>query len=325
MPGSQVAQNTALTIGNFDGVHAGHQALVTAARQVIGPGGRVVVLCFDPHPLAVLRPETAPPRISAFTQRERWLREIGADEVVRLTPTREFLQQTPEQFIAECVRQWEPAALVEGADFRFGRARAGSIDTLRQLEIRFGYRTVVVDPVEVVLQDQSVIRASSSLTRWLIAHGRVRDAAIVLGRAFEIEATVVPGDKRGRELGFPTANLQMPEDQLLPGDGIYAGIAQRDGQGDWLAAISVGSKPTFGKHARVCEAHLLDYHGHIDEYGWTIRLTFMHWLRDQLQFPGADALVAQLQRDVAHARNVVHHIDSPGKAMSGSSQVVSTT
>jgi riboflavin kinase/FMN adenylyltransferase len=307
MPGmQQVAQTTAISIGNFDGAHVGHAALVSAARMAVGGAGRVVVLAFDPNPLAVLRPESTPPRLSAFVQRVRCLKRLGADEIVPLKPTREFLQQSPEQFIEDCARRWHPSVIVEGADFRFGHHRAGSIETLRQLESRHAYRTIVVDPVEVVLTDQSMVRASSSLARWLVARGRVRDAARVLGRPYEIEAMIAPGDRRGREIGFPTANLQPDADVLLPGDGIYAGIAERDDGERWIAAISVGVKPTFGQHPRVCEAHLLDYHGAMDEYGWSIRLHFTHWLRDQLTFPNTAALIEQLHRDVARTREIVN-------------------
>jgi riboflavin kinase / FMN adenylyltransferase len=345
----------AVTIGNFDGVHRGHAALIAAGRAAVGNGGgrgggrgRVVVLSFDPNPLALLRPEAVPPRLSTFAQRTRWLKELGADEIVQVTPTREYLQQDAETFLERLCEEWKPAFIVEGSDFRFGRGRGGSIDTLRSMESRFGYRTIVVDPVEVALSDQSLVRASSSLARWLLLHGRVRDAMIVLGRPLEIEAKVVPGDRRGRDIGFPTANLApVAHDQLLPGDGIYAGIAlplplgvphgrgeggadrQRaapnaltpdpslKGRGEYIAAISIGTKPTFGEHPRVCEAHLLDYHGPLDEYGWTVHLQFTHWLRDQLTFSDATALIEQLQRDVAQVRELLSNDQSPRMAMRG--------
>jgi riboflavin kinase/FMN adenylyltransferase len=260
------------------------------------------VLAFDPNPLAILRPDALPPRLTSFEQRARFLKRLGADEVIRLVPTKEFLQQDAETFIAECVRKWRPTAIVEGADFRFGRGRAGSIDMLRGFGAQHGFQTIVVDQVEVVLADQSVVRASSSLVRWLLAHGRVRDATILLGRPYEIEGVIVSGDRRGRAIGFPTANLDA-SDQLLPGDGIYTGVAWRDDR-QWPAAISVGIKPTFGQHPRVCEAHLLDYDGPIDDYGWTIRLTFTHWLRDQLTFANVEALIEQLHRDIAQTRDL---------------------
>ncbi len=305
MAAPAIAQNTAITIGNFDGAHVGHAALVRAARafadQASG-SGRVIVLCFDPNPLTVLRPgATPPPRLTSFAQRSRLLKTIGADEVIALRPTPEFLGQSPEAFIASCVKQWSVGAFVEGPDFRFGRDRAGSIDTLHELEKSFGHRTIVVDPVDVELRDLSVVRASSSMTRWLIAHGRMCDAAAVLGHAYELEAAIVQGDQRGRTIGFPTANLATI-DQLLPADGIYAGWAERDDGRTWAAGISVGTKPTFGDRPRTCEAYLIDYDGPVNDYGWNIRLRFTHWIRDQLTYSNVDALIAQLHNDVAQVR-----------------------
>lgn len=323
MPASPRATTarTAITIGNFDAVHVGHAALVAAARAAAGDDGRVVVLCFDPNPLTVLRPDAAPPRLTTFAQRQRFLRDLGATDVVRLEPRREFLQQTPKQFLAWCVERWQPAAIVEGADFRFGRGRAGSIATLRETEPRFGYRTIVVDPVDVALSDQSLVQASSTLARWLIAHGRVIDARIVLGRPYEIDAQVASGDKRGRMIGFPTANLAAPP-QMLPADGIYSGQAWRDDAGPWPAAISVGTKPTFGSSPRTCEAHILDYDGPVDDYGWNIRLQFTHWLRDQLTYDSAETLIEQLHRDIALVRSI--SAQSPRMAISGLSESRST-
>jgi riboflavin kinase / FMN adenylyltransferase len=301
MPVSHSSQPAAVTIGAFDGVHRGHAALLRAGRNAVGPRGRIIALAFDPHPLTVLRPTAVPARLTTFEQRTRLLLQAGADEVVRLQPTPEVLQQTPDAFIEWCVRQWQPSAIVEGPDFRFGRARAGSIDTLRDLESRFGYRTIIVEAEDIALADQTLVRASSSLVRWLLERGRVQDAAAVVGRPYEIQANVVAGDKRGRTIGFPTANLDEVQ-QMLPADGIYAGIARGDAQREWLAAISVGTKPTFGQNPRTCEAFLLDYDGAVDEYGWEIAVRFTHWLRDQLTFASIDGLIEQLHRDIAEVR-----------------------
>jgi riboflavin kinase/FMN adenylyltransferase len=184
---------------------------------------------------------------------------------------------------------------------------------LREFEARYGFETIVVEPVEAVLTNQSVVRVSSSLIRWLLSRGRVQDAARLLGRPYEIDALIQRGDQRGRTLGFPTANLGS-FDQLLPAEGIYAGIAQRirndQVAGKWPAAISVGTKPTFGDNPRTCEAHLLDYDGPVNDYDWSIRLHFTHWLRDQLTYPNVDALIAQLHRDVAAVRQ--YTTQSPG-------------
>lgn len=295
--------STALTVGNFDGVHLGHAALVRTARQAVGPDGRVVVLTFDPNPIAVLRPESEPPRLTTFAQRERLLHDIGADEVIRLEPTADLLGQSPEQFVQQLVEAYQPSAIVEGPDFRFGRGRAGGVETLRELGEKMGFRTIVVEPVEQHLTDQIMVTVSSSMVRWLVSNGRVRDAARLLGHAYELTGHVVPGDRRGREIGMPTANLE--HEQLLPADGVYAATAVLPDGRTWPAAVSVGTKPTYGDQPRISEAHLIGYDGPVDVYDWPLRLLMRDWLRDQIQFDGTEALMAQMQRDLENTRSAV--------------------
>ena len=289
----------AITIGNFDGMHIGHVQLVRTARSIVGDDGRVVVFSFDPHPVTVLRGGD-PGRLTTFAERTRLLKEVGADEVVALNPTPRFLGQEPEEFLTTVIDPYRPGVIVEGPDFHFGRGRAGSVQTLRQLESKHGYRTMVIDPVEVALTDQSLVRVSSTMVRWLIERGRVRDVALLLGRPYELIGPVVEGDRRGRAIGVPTANLDHV-DHLLPGDGIYVGSGRLpDGRG-YPAAISIGTKPTFGRHPRLCEAHLIGYDGPLDDYGWTLRLQITDWLRDQIRFPEVRQLSEQMQRDIARA------------------------
>lgn len=308
-----MSPSTAITIGNFDGVHLGHAALVRSAREAVGASGRVLAIAFDPHPMTVLRPGTVPALLSTFEQRTSWLKAIGADEVQPLIPTDELLGQSPREFVRSMMERFGAQFVVEGEDFRFGHRRAGSVATLRELEGQFGHRTIIVPPVEVALADQSIVRVSSSLIRWLLERGRVRDAALLLGRPFELRGKVVQGDQRGRTIGFPTVNLAH-SDLLLPADGIYCGRAyftRRDHAAlstpnvecSFPAAISVGTKPTFGTHPRTCEAHLIGFEGFADEYGWPIRLQFHDWLRDQLKYPGTEPLIAQLHRDVAATKH----------------------
>ncbi|MCP3905417.1 MAG: riboflavin biosynthesis protein RibF [Planctomycetes bacterium] len=297
-------ESTAVTIGNFDGVHRGHTRLVQAARAEVGDDGRVIVLSFDPHPLTALRPDVEIRRLTGFERRTALLAAAGADEVVRLEPTADVLDRAPDEFIADVARRFAPSVIVEGPDFRFGRGRAGDVRTLRKLETTHGYRTVVIDPVEAALANQHVVRVSSSMVRWLLERGRVADAGMLLGRPYALQTTVVPGDRRGRTLGIPTANLDRGDD-VLPADGIYAGTARRPDGRCYAAAISVGTKPTFGAHARVCEAHLLDYDGPVDDYGWTIDLRFERWLRDQVRYDDVARLVEQLQRDLDNVRDAI--------------------
>lgn len=301
-----------LTIGNFDGVHLGHAALVARARTIADADGlRVVSLSFDPHPASLLRPGAEPPRLTTFEQRREQLLALGVDEVHRLEPTPDLLDQTPEAFIDRIVEQHAPAAIVEGVDFRFGKGRAGGMDTLAALGAGHGFEAIPVEPLEVALSDHALVVASSTVTRWLLAHGRVRDAARVLGRPYEMAGTIVSGDRRGRTIGYPTANLDSP--CLPPGDGVYAGLADLPDGRTVPAAISVGTKPQFtrGEAPRTTEAFLLDIErdgsaiAGLAEYGWPIRLRFIGFLRDQGRFAGLDALLAQMDRDCARARRML--------------------
>lgn len=291
-----------MTIGNFDGVHRGHAALIHRARALAEPlGARVVAVTFDPHPAAILRPGSAPQPLMDFDRRSELLRSLGVDDVVRLQATPELLARSPAEFVADLVKQLHPAAFVEGPDFRFGNGRRGTLDTLRSLGAVHGFTVEVVGPIEVVLADLTIVRASSSLARWLLAHGRVADAAAVLGRWHEIRATVERGDQRGRTIGFPTANLRT--DSPLPGDGVYAAWATLPGGIRRPAALSVGVKPTFSGRARVAEAHLLNHdHAGLPEYGWPISIELVAWVRDQVRFGSSAELVAQLARDCHRVR-----------------------
>jgi len=294
-------EGPAITIGNFDGVHCGHQALLDACRNRAGVNGEAIALTFDPHPLAILRPGAAPGRLGTVAQRDRWLRDAGASQVIFLTPTNDLLSQSPETFIQQVVEQWRPATIVEGRNFRFGRGRSGSAGDLARLSSSLGFELHLIDPVEAVLTDHVQVPVSSSMIRWLLAHGRVADAAIMLGRSYEIETTVEPGRQRGRNLGFPTTNL-MENGCLIPADGVYAGQAELPDGTIRIAAISIGTNPTFADAKRSCEAYLLDFDGWREEYGWPIRLRFNAWLRDQIVFRSADALKSQLARDVERIR-----------------------
>ena len=315
----RTTRRTVLTIGNFDGVHAGHVALLRRANAIAkahtdSPRPRVVALAFSPHPLKVLAPGREPATLTTFETRERLLLAHGADEVVRLDPSppvrgrgegEGLLEQSPEQFVESLVRDFAPVAIVEGPDFHFGKARRGDIDTLRALGERHSFDVHVVDGVRVRLSDSRDVPASSTLARWMISHGRVADAASVLTRPYFITGEVVRGARRGRELGVPTANISTP--CLPPGEGVYAGRATLPDGATFPAAISVGTNPTFGENQLSVEAHILDWTGFHDEsreYGWRIELTFDAWLRDQLRFESIDALKGQMWRDIERTREI---------------------
>jgi riboflavin kinase/FMN adenylyltransferase len=302
-----------VTVGTFDGVHVGHRALVRRAAEIARgvPGMRVVALVFDPHPLTVIRPEEAPARLTTFERRAALLGEAGAHEVVRMEPTGQLLSLTPAEFTDHIAQELRPVAVVEGPDFRFGRGRAGDVGTLRELGRSRGFSVETVPSVEVALGDHTCAAASSTLVRWLIGHGRVQDAALVLARPYEMEGEVVRGERRGREIGYPTANLRSPT--LVPGDGVYAGHATLPDGRVYPGAISIGTKPMFGERERAVEVFVMDLpaaakgepiHG-LPEYGWTLRITFEHWLRDQMRFGSLEELLAQMGRDCERARSLL--------------------
>ncbi|MEZ6243574.1 MAG: bifunctional riboflavin kinase/FMN adenylyltransferase [Phycisphaerales bacterium] len=317
-----MAVATALTIGNFDGAHLGHAALVARARELVGVGGRVVALSFDPSPASVLRPGAEPARLTTFGRRAELLGALGVDEVVRLEPTRELLGWSPEEFVGRVAGEWAPDVIVEGADFRFGRGRSGDVETLRRLGESHGFAVDVVDPVRVALSDQSVVVASSSVARWLLERGRVRDLAAVLGRPYELGGEVVRGDRLGRTIGFPTANVAC--ETALPADGVYAGVARLADGRRFGAALSVGTRETFDGEDRRVEAYLLGTEGGeeredgaphpgplprgereaewsplpgLPEYGWRVSIELVGWVRDQARFASVEALVEQIGRD----------------------------
>lgn len=289
-----------ITVGNFDGVHAGHRALVAAARRMAdNVDARVVVAAFDPHPATALAPDRAPPPLTDRDQRTAALRSAGADDVAWLEPALDgVLGLAPDAFIEQTVRDHNVVGWVEGPDFRFGHGRTGDIDTLRLAGERLGFGVGVIDPVEVVLRDKTVAPASSSLVRWLVTQGRMSDAALVLGRPFAVRGKVVRGEQRGRGLGFPTANIDAA-DRLLPRDGVYGGHVQLP-EGRRLAAISVGTNPTFDGPARTFEAYLLDTDA--DLYDQTLEVAVTRWVRDQMRFDAVEPLIQQMQRDVDHVR-----------------------
>lgn len=304
----------AITIGNFDGVHLGHQALLDAARRQVGPTGEVLAMVFDPHPASVLKPGSEPSRLSTFEQRDRWLRGAGADRTIRLVPTPELLALEPDAFIEQLVADFAPTAIVEGSDFHFGKGRRGTVASLEEAGRRLGFACRVVDPVELPLVDQHVVTASSTLVRWLVSHGRVRDAACVLGRSFSIDGVVVRGDRRGRTIGVPTANVRTP--CQIPADGVYACLATLQTGATFAAAVNIGPRPTFGVAARAIEAHLLGAPTESDpdgtmrlagspEYGWGISLDFVAWLRDPVAFGSLSDLLEQIHRDCERARGSV--------------------
>jgi len=294
-------------LGNFDGVHLGHQALVaTAQRLAHAQSGEAVVLTFDPHPARFFAPALAPPMLLTLERRLELLAEAGADAVVVEPFTTDFAALPADRFIAEVLRGNLGARhVVVGWDFTFGAGRQGNPTMLASEGARLHMGVSIVPPVMV-----AGLVCSSTKIREFVLEGRVEGAAMLLGRPFELGGRVVHGVERGRTLGIPTANLD-PEADLLPKPGVYAAWACRlDGSLLRLrAAVSIGSNPTFAADRRgtspavTVEAHLLDFDG--DLYGARLRLEFAGRLRDQRAFASADELVAEIRRDILRTRELL--------------------
>jgi riboflavin kinase / FMN adenylyltransferase len=291
----------AVTVGNFDGVHRGHQALIrTTVRAARDAGGRAVVLTFDPHPAQVLTPERAPSALMTLAQKAEVMQGMDVDALAVLPFTPALSRESPESFAHLVLRQAVGArTVVVGEDFRFGRRRSGNAATLVALGERMGFR---VEAVPAVLDGGEPV--SSSRVRDALARGDVNSARSLLGRRFYIDGEVVRGAGRGRTLGIPTANL-APLNETLPATGVYACLGRfGDATEATLRAVAnLGRRPTFGGGEVVVEVHLLDWTG--DAYGRSFRLEFAGRLREERRFPGIDALLEQVRRDIDDARRVL--------------------
>ena len=297
------ARQGVLTIGNFDGVHVGHQRIVSKAKELATSQAAVVVaMTFDPPPDLVLRPADAPERLTLNEQKGQRLISRGADWVVAARPTHELLALTGEAFIERViVGCFAPRYMVEGHNFLFGRERSGTIETLREAGPSSGFQLHVVEPVLLDFP-QGPQRVSSTLIRNFLRAGNVEQANRCLEREFALCGRVVAGQGQGRRLTYPTVNIN-PGEQIVPADGVYAGRGELGGR-EYLAAISIGNKPTLGPAARrVVEAHLLDAQG--DFYEQAITLRFVRRMRDQRRFEGPEALKAQITKDTQHVRDIL--------------------
>jgi riboflavin kinase / FMN adenylyltransferase len=297
-----------VTIGVFDGVHRGHQRIIArTAGTATGLGLPLVVITFDPHPAEVIRPGSHPTLLCTAARRAELLAGLGADAVCIMPFTVEFSRLGPEEFVRLVLAdRLHAAAVVVGGNFRFGHRAAGDVTLLAELGEKYGF---TADPVPLLLDDG--IKVSSSLIRQKLADGDVTSAAADLGRPHRVEGVVIPGQRRGRALGFPTANLETFPYTAIPADGVYAGwlstLGEQDGQeyeGErWPAAISVGTNPTFDGQDRVVEAHALD-RDDLELYGLHVGVDFAARLRGMERFGSAAALVEQMRRDVDQARAI---------------------
>ena len=298
MAGSQ--PGSVVVPGNHDGVHVGHQALLARARALAKDRGlEVVALTFDPHPMVTVAPERAPVALTTLAYRTELLLGAGADRVEVARFDAAYAAQTAEQWITnELSSRLGAKAVVVGVDFRFGKGRGGDLDGLRAMG---AIRGIAVDAVGEVRASDTHERASSTAIRVALARGDVQHAAVLLTRPHSVDGLVVEGHKRGRTIGFPTANL-APDPILLPLDGVYA-VRVRTSDGTWHDGVAnLGSRPTFAA-GRSLEAHLFDFAG--DLYGSRVRLAFFARLRGEQKFDGVEALVAQIRLDADTARELL--------------------
>jgi riboflavin kinase / FMN adenylyltransferase len=295
-----MSRPTVVVIGNFDGVHRGHAELIRTA-QTAEPGARLVAVTFWPHPMSVVRPDQAPLLLTSLDRRKELLRSAGVDEVVVVHFTAEVASWSPAEFVDTVLRPLHPTRIVVGENFRFGFRAAGDVATLAEL----GAGEFKVQPLPLVTDGTQA--SSSTLIRHAVAEGdfgRVRELS---DNVFRFSGVVVRGDRRGHELGFPTANVRVPPGMAVPADGVYAGWVTRldNPSPRWPAAISVGTNPTFDGMERRVEAYVLD-RDDLELYDVEIAIDFYARLRGQVKYAGREALIKQMHADVEEARHLLH-------------------
>ncbi len=292
-----MSQSTVVVIGVFDGVHKGHQALLNRAKE-IADGRSIIALTFDPHPRAVFAPDSVPPMLTTLADRVELLKIHNADQVAVMKFNAQFAAMSPEDFVANIlVGQLHAGTVIVGKNFTYGAKAAGNVQTLLQEGKKYNF---IVD-VQDLAGGAEVI--SSSRIRNLVLEGKVEQARELLSRPHRLDGIVVHGEKRGREIGYPTANLGKIDGQTIPADGIYAGWLTV-GINFWPAAISIGTNPTFeGDRGRQVEAYALDQQG-LDLYDKAASIEFGWFLRPTLKFNGLDELLVQMKKDCDEARRL---------------------
>lgn len=306
-------RRSVVCIGVFDGVHRGHRAVLSTARDIAdASGARVVAVTFDPHPSAVVRPDTRPLMLSTVDARVALLEQAGADDVLVLAFTLDMASWTPAEFVDRVlVSALRAEVVVVGEGFRFGHRAAGDVPLLEKLgaERQFIVSPLAIEHGSVVEHgDAGEVAWSSTYVRQCVLEGDVVEAARALTRPHRVEGVVVHGDHRGRDLGYPTANLEPVDHAAIPADGVYAGWLVRHlgspAEERLPAAISIGTNPTFDGTVQRVEAYVLDRHD-LDLYGEHVGFDFVERLRRTLKFDGIDSLVTQMADDVEHARRLL--------------------
>jgi riboflavin kinase/FMN adenylyltransferase len=310
----QIPKGCVLTIGNFDGVHVGHQEILAVARQAAETNEtELIAMVFDPHPVAILHPEMAPGVLSPLDIKKYLLAECGVDKVIVLRTNRKLLGLSPENFVERfLVEHIKPSVVVEGDDFNFGAGRAGNIDTLKKLITEKGFEVRVIEPKKIKLSTDQTVRVSSTMIRYMLEGGHVADAAIALGRPYRIAERIISGRGVGIKLGFPTLNMKKPK-QVIPAEGVYAGFVKiGEIMDDALrskekipAVYSIGQARTYGDDfPLLIEAHLLTKDVG-DLIGHYMTMDFIERIRNQHKFKNPEDLSKQIAKDCYQTRKIL--------------------
>ncbi len=306
-------QNPVVTIGNFDGVHRGHQQILLEARGFAQKqNAPLVAVTFEPHPVAMLYPEKAPGMLTPLPMKSMLLTKNGVDVLLVLQNCREVLELSPNDFVERFLVPLHSTMVVEGSDFNFGKDRSGTIDTLRQLGDKFSFGVTMVPPRLVTLSTGQLIRAASTMIRYMLESGHVADAHVILGRPYRLYGPVIPGHGRGRQLGFPTLNMDIPS-QVIPAQGVYAGFVNLADSADAIiaspatrpAVFSIGQTRTFGDdNPLLIETHLIEQTtGPIE--GKFMAMDFVEHIRTQHKFKTEQDLIAQIGKDCQKAKTIL--------------------
>jgi riboflavin kinase/FMN adenylyltransferase len=310
----KVKEGSVLTIGNFDGVHLGHQEIINTAKKLADQRKtELVLMTFEPHPVAILYPEKVPGVLTPMTLKKHLLNQCGVDCLVILESSYRILNLSPEAFIDEfLLKSSKPSIVVEGEDFNFGYGRSGDVETLKKLGQKFGFELVVVPGKQIILADEQNTRVSSTLIRHLLHKGKVADAAQALGRYYRLSGRTTHGKGKGRQLGFPTANID-PINRIIPAEGVYAGYVEITDTEEQLchskekipAAFSIGRAKTFiTEHPLLVEAHILEREIE-DLYGKYLAMDFVRFIRHQQKFDSPEQLSAQIAKDCQKAKQIL--------------------
>ncbi len=310
----KIKKGCVLTIGNFDGVHLGHQEILAAAKRIAQErAAELVAMTFEPHPVAILHPDRAPDVLTPLEIKTHLLAECGVDCLIVLQDSRTLLNLSPEDFVSRfLVENVRPSVVVEGHDFNFGLHRAGNIDTLRELSSEKGFEVCVIGPKEIKLSTGQTVRVSSTIIRYMLESGHVADAAAALGRPYRLMEKTIPGRGIGKKLGFPTLNMKKPT-QVIPAEGVYAGFV-KIGQtiedvlacGEKIPAVySIGQARTYGQEfPLLIEAHLL-IENVGDLVGKYMAMDFVQRIRSQQKFKTPEDLSKQIAQDCEKAKEIL--------------------